>query len=322
MLIHRMSLNRGYIRVRRLFLALPAAFLLPVAIWSGTAGAQGSTDLGLEPGDIVHDGVVSAVVPEPGLGVAAHAVMESGADADLMVTTSSSGEVEVDRLEEGDGALVEGNPGPGTGCNDEAWNLITHDHPDGSHRIKWYGTMHWRFNRQTAPSQTTADNAERALKQATSNIVNGFNPCDMVSNIGATAQYEGDADSRVAIGSGGACLEANGGSQVGFGDIDDPETLALACEWFDLGVFPHKIVQADIRMDNRSNWYAPELEPCVDDWSIEAVATHERGHSFGLAHVMEADHPFLTMSTRIGGKCQNSESTLGRGDMLGLRELY
>jgi hypothetical protein len=49
--------------------------------------------------------------------------------------------------------------------------------------------------------------------------------------------------------------------------------------------------------------------------SIQAVATHEGGHVYGLSHVDEGTHGNLTMSSGINGRCQESEQTLGLGDM-------
>lgn len=50
-------------------------------------------------------------------------------------------------------------------------------------------------------------------------------------------------------------------------------------------------------------------------WS---VATHEFGHAYGLLHPL-GDHPNLTMQPAA---CDDSKSTLGRGDVLGLHSLY
>jgi hypothetical protein len=42
---------------------------------------------------------------------------------------------------------------------------------------------------------------------------------------------------------------------------------------------------------------------------------------FGLAHVSQATHPELTMSTQAF-PCQNEKVTLGLGDVRGLRTIY
>ena len=60
---------------------------------------------------------------------------------------------------------------------------------------------------------------------------------------------------------------------------------------------------------------------CSNRYGVEAVATHEFGHVFGLGHVSETNHPTLTMSTAAGA-CSNAPYSLGLGDVRALRSLY
>ena len=59
-----------------------------------------------------------------------------------------------------------------------------------------------------------------------------------------------------------------------------------------------------------------------DKLSLEATMTHEAGHVFGLGHIGERRHGRLTMSPFLNGPCENSEATLGLGDVRGLEALY
>ncbi len=77
-------------------------------------------------------------------------------------------------------------------------------------------------------------------------------------------------------------------------------------------------VEADILLNDAYGWTVHPHDDCVGSWSVEGVATHEWGHVFGLGHVAEAKHPLLTMSPGIL-PCQNSEATLGLGDVRALR---
>ncbi|CAN5580267.1 hypothetical protein BH23CHL6_BH23CHL6_00130 [soil metagenome] len=93
--------------------------------------------------------------------------------------------------------------------------------------------------------------------------------------------------------------------------------LALACWW----VSGNRIVEADVQINSNVSW-ATSLAGCRFQPMLGAVTTHEVGHSFGMGHVGEKKHGRLTMSSHIDGNCNNQESTLGLGDVLGLEKLY
>jgi predicted Zn-dependent protease len=104
---------------------------------------------------------------------------------------------------------------------------------------------------------------------------------------------------------------------VGFG-TPPSGYLGMTCWWTMSGI----IFESDMRLNKAYyHFYVNKPSSCSNRYSIEAVATHEFGHAFGLAHVSETYHPSLTMSTVIRS-CQASESTLGLGDVRGLNALY
>jgi hypothetical protein len=116
----------------------------------------------------------------------------------------------------------------------------------------------------------------------------------------------------------GICTSNDGVSVADFGALPTG-TLAVACTYYSGG----RAVASDIRFNKGYRWYAGSKPPadCSNRFSLRAVATHERGHTFGLGHVSDRAYPFLTMSTSIG-PCTNSASSLGLGDIKGLRALY
>jgi hypothetical protein len=291
------------------------------------------------PGDVVVDHGIAAIVPRPNLAVLIDALGEDGEQQQLVISTDAQGNVSFDSWgEEPDAAEADAftaltAPDP---CQDEARDLNV---------FKWTHDYGWTFKADTAPDEVGVDNTEAKLKDATANITNSRG-CSMEDFVSASHQYNGrnnnysdniyltkDNNNNLVP----ACGTDDTHNVTQFGDLpvkDEGGTknyLAVTCTWWNSsGNVPHEAVGSDMRLNKEDyKWIAdPTSADCkaLDNgdgrWAVEAVATHERGHTFGLQHVGENEHGNLTMSPSINGTCQDSESTLGRRDILGLRDLY
>jgi hypothetical protein len=187
-------------------------------------------------------------------------------------------------------------------CNDSAYSL------EGGSR--WRKAYQWSFRAGSTPAGLNVGAAEAAIQAGFGNIVKANNDCGRADRVSARASYLGRTARKPS------CNTSDGHNVVGFRKLA-PGTAARACWW----VSGNRIVEADVQINSTERW-ATSLVGCRSALMLEAVMTHEAGHVFGVGHVGEKRHGRLTMSTFIDGACQNSESTLGLGDMLALERLY
>lgn len=268
-------------------------------------------------GELVELDTMAAIAPPPGTSVWSETLFDDGTTQQFMLHTTLAGEVVFEELTENRPAhatdltsaprATEAALNP---CADDAYVF------NGWH---WETKLRWYFHAGSTPSELTADAAESAIKAATSNITSSTNSCGMADEVGASHEYLGRKSKVANISTGGNCLSSDGYNMVSFGDLPQG-VLATACVWFSNGVAK----EGDVQLNKQDfTWTTnPGSAACSKRWSVKAVMTHERGHTFGLDHVGESTHGNLTMSPSINGPCQDSESTLGEGDVQGLRALY
>ncbi|HEY3211230.1 MAG TPA: matrixin family metalloprotease [Actinomycetota bacterium] len=193
-------------------------------------------------------------------------------------------------------------------CSDGAYVLNGH---------RWSKQYNWRFQASSRPNGFSASGTADAFRRAALNIVRGDNNCGLPDAISASQWYRGTTSRAPNISSGAGCLGRDGYNVVGFGTLPSGY-LGMTCWW----TYNGRIVETDVKLNKAYyRWYINRPSGCSYKWSIEAAATHEFGHAFGLGHVSEAQHPSLTMSPVIKA-CQESEKTLGLGDVVGLKALY
>jgi matrixin len=232
--------------------------------------------------------------------------------AAILLATSAGGSLRA----AGPAPLVTGRPAPASAgsasldnpCKESAYTF------DGS---RWNRAYRWYFSARTRPSGLKVRAVESALKRAVANVTHSDNNCRLADRVSASAAYRGRTRARPNVGGDSTCGKPDGKSEVGFGKLA-PGQLGLTCYW----TRNDHSVEADVKL-NKANysWYVKQPSSCLKQWSIEAVATHEFGHAFGLNHVSELTDGALTMSPLILA-CQQQEVTLGLGDVRGLRALY
>jgi hypothetical protein len=194
-------------------------------------------------------------------------------------------------------------------CTDEAHSL------EGFH---WNSVYRWHFNAESVPAGLDPDTTLAVIQTAFDNVLSERNDCGRPDTIHAKALYQGDTTQK-------PCTDTpDVQNTISFGELPDatsPDAIAYTCPFFGGPDADTRIaVDADIVILKDLPWSLSD-KSCFLQYSLEATITHEVGHVFGLDHVTERDHGELTMSTTLDA-CDNSGSTLGLGDMLGLEELY
>jgi hypothetical protein len=206
-----------------------------------------------------------------------------------------------------------GNPSPSPPissegpCGDPTYSLSG---------FRWTGSFNWYFLEGSQPAGHDMDAVLEVLMRSASNITSARNDCGLPDRVDVAARYVSTTSTEPCRGK-----TSDGLNVVGFGKLPrgtPRRTLAIACPYGD----GDQVFEADILISPDVSWALSEEECRGFDELLEAVATHEFGHVFGLDHVNERLHGELTMSPRSNGPCSSAEITLGLGDVLGLEELY
>ncbi|HEY4241233.1 MAG TPA: matrixin family metalloprotease [Kofleriaceae bacterium] len=275
----------------------------------------------LAPGDLVRHGQIAALVPPPGEGVTGEALHRDGTADELTVRTDFDGAVTV--TTEASQPPEDLAPVASGKCTDPRYALFDY---------RWDTTLEWSFKASSTPNQggqtLPVAWAEDQIRKGGQNIVNAHNDCGRADHVSATINYLGRTTLGVNVTASGTCGTRDGHSVVAFADFNGnaPENLiAATCTYTQQGHGDGRItaVESDIRLQryNVIYWYTGSCDEFAGDlyFDLQSVMTHERGHSFGLAHAVNS--PNLTMYPEIE-YCDRGDATLGLGDMLGLEAIY
>lgn len=287
-------------------------------------------------GELVNDHVIGAQVPTRGTEVFAEVVLPTGTQT-LEVTHHDDGSVDVsscgpepefgigyfDESDDSSGADPEapkaGSPGP---CSDNTYDLDT---------AKWEQDYKWSFNADDTPigpNNPDPPAAQEGIQEGIGSITNARNSCGLGDNVHATQTYLARTDRHSDIKDGNnANIDCPVDSSTDGANVIDWGPLygairAATCKWQDPDPGRNTLKEADVRIASDVNWVVAPGPGCNNRFSLHAFMAHEAGHIFGMKHVAEASHGNLTMSKVLNGPCQQSEYTLGLGDVRGAEQLY
>jgi hypothetical protein len=194
-------------------------------------------------------------------------------------------------------------------CADRAYTLI------GG---KWKESLGWLYQSSSTPSGLGTSSVLTVIKRSFDNITGARNDCGLADTVSATSTYLGTTGFAPSVTRRGRCSPKDGRNVVGFGSLPFG-ILAVTCVRSNRS---GEMTETDIRVNSNMYWTLSVGNCSFFEELLEPTMTHEIGHAFGLGHVREAKHGRLTMSTISDGPCSNAESTLGWGDVRGLRHLY
>lgn len=268
----------------------------------------------------ITDNGVEAVLPESGEGVHAEVLSTDGAQ-ELVIVRQNNGAIELNKVGDdtaegssGDAARVSGSASGPNQCRDRAYNLA---------RWRVYGGIKYRFNYRTTPPYLNRNTVAREIRLGGANITRTRNACGYGDKVEQSLVFEGNIRRQADVNADGGCQRTDGTSVASFGKLRGG-VLAITCTYFVVASGYDRVTSSDLELDRTGvKWTtSPGARSCRDHYDIQAVVTHERGHTFGMGHIQERDHPNLTMSPIINGPCQRSERTLGNGDVRGLARKY
>jgi len=293
-------------RARMGVLALTAVGLTAAAL---TVPAQAAAPA-YAPGDVVTVNGIAVTAPATAGSVILNVTRVDGSQT-LSVTTDDAGRVTIGDGSDAVAPAAPDAPAGGDKCDDPAYSLI-----NGS---SWPNAYSWAFRKSTTPNEMTRKAATRELKKAVNNISNGSNNCGLADQIDLPNNYQGSTSQPSDVTSQPACVSNPQPLNVTeFGPMGGGGILAATCTYTSGG----NITNADVRINTNFEWWEGSGSCSGSTYGLQGVQTHEYGHAVGVGHVSEATSPNLTMSTNINGPCSNFEASLGRGDVLALRDLY
>lgn len=181
---------------------------------------------------------------------------------------------------------------------------------NAQNRYRWSTAVRWYYN----ATGSKGSYAQSALQKAANAWTGKISSCGKTVTSTAGNTYVRTATQAPNVTAAGGCSPSSGYSVTGWGALP-AGTLGVTCVWYDQdGV----VKEADQRYSTRYAWSSTAT--CSGNrYDVQAVATHEWGHLYGLGHVATGTGQVMEAAE---GPCALGSRTLGLGDMTGIAAKY
>lgn len=254
---------------------------------------------------------ISVEIPPPGEGIEATTYAADEADeVEILVATLPNGDLSYAAAEEAVQAA------PPAACDDFAWNLL------GGGRMTPGETFY--IKAPTFPGYLNEAATRSAIVDGIRAWPQQYNDCGFDDAVGATVDDGGWSGVASAVDAGGCRAQGNDSTSVFDFGVMPSSALGIACRHIIYTPAGNYSDGGDVRFNPAYSWTNSVGGGCANQIDVQSVAAHEAGHWWGMAHVSASAHPYLTM--RGGGiasvTCKSMLRTLGKGDVLGMRNMY
>ncbi|MFJ4295707.1 hypothetical protein [Curtobacterium sp. NPDC089689] len=177
-------------------------------------------------------------------------------------------------------------------------------------RYRWSSAVRWYYN----ATGSKGTYAQSALQKAANAWTGKISSCGKTVTSTAGNTFVRTVTQVPDVTATGGCSASSGSSVTGWGALP-ARTLGVTCVWYDQnGV----VKEADQRYSTKYAWSS--TASCSGSrYDVQAVATHEWGHLYGLGHVASGTGQVMEKSE---GPCALGSRTLGLGDMTGIAAKY
>ena len=197
-----------------------------------------------------------------------------------------------------------GKPAWATVAAQSACNDKTHTASPGTWPENRYT---WRWNAKSFGENSTT---LTAFKKAHEQWDLTVNDCSMKDLTDFTTHYEGTTTRHAGVNDGVNTIDKADLSKSPCG------SSAIACTW--VWWVNDAYTETDTRFTTRVKW-SNKSKGTAGAYDYQGIAAHEFGHSIGLSDLDESSKLTMHFQGKLG---YTGQRTLGRGDILGARELY